>query len=216
MARTPVGDVLRRRSERIARRFHDAIAPPLLLARDLTAVVGLNAHGGGALEPLPFREEGRALVWRKPNADDTSLWVRAGDPAYRDAFCTFLEHVYGAGAIDLTHFDDYDVDHLFNRANALADDFLRVEGIASSINRSHGAGFERLNTHSTIAVAQRHRKEQRLMTFVSVLKVAGLKAPRSTTDTARLQPIYAFLLPNGWPRAVVDDAIADLLGKARF
>lgn len=207
----PIRTLLDQRASELARQFHRTFVPPLVQAQNLRQMIKLHSHGGGTIAELP---ESKGLVWSKTTNHTSSIWVRADDGNYRDTFRKFIDATYDA--VDWTDFAQFDVDHLYNKANAMPTDWLRIEGIAGGINKSHGASFERRNTGSTIEIANRASSEQGLMTFVVLMKIAGLKAPRKISDTQRMAPISAYFQSNGWPKKEIDDAVGALLEKSRW
>lgn len=211
MASQTVSAIIQRRIARLAARFNADAQPPLVAVADVAQAAATFAYGGGRVEPLAGFE-GRAVVWRRDTPDDSSVWAHPADP-HRAIFASFIETAYGA--VDWTGFSAFDVDHVFNKARAPAGHFLLLEAIPLGDNRSHGGGFERTNTASTIEKATAGR-EYRKLTFVSVLKLAGLKPPRALDDRERINPARDWLVRNGWSAREVEDAIETLLTKAAW
>lgn len=203
----------RQRASALARRFHKDLVPPLVVARDLPVVAALKSHGGGTVEKLAAYPD-KAWVWRLPNVDDCSVWARRRDERItRKIFEAFIEELYGK--VDYNVPGSYQVDHVYNKANAPIDYFIRLEIIPQRINGQHGGGFERRNTSSTIEIANRN-SEQGLMTFVMMLKIAGIAPPSSTEDTGQMAVVRHYFLQNGWHGQQIDQAIEALLTKAAW
>lgn len=192
--------IVRGRAERLIRQFHQGTIPPIL-AHDLKDA-GLQAvHAGGRVEPLAGVLD--AWVWRFP-ADPwrSSVWVPGWRENYKAAYLAFLRVVHNVDATDLPM--GYDVDHIYNRAGAAPHNLIRVEAVQSGVNRSHGAGFEKRASGSPITAARIARSGQiRNLSFVSVLKLAGIASPlvgsaRNAKD--RREKIISYLTQNGWTR----------------
>ncbi len=123
-----------------------------------------------------------------------------------------MQELYGD-----VHYGDrrlYPVDHVYNHANAPHDWYIRLEIIPRRTNSQHGGGFERKNTNSIIEIENRNRAHQSKMTFMMMLKIAGLPPPRSTDDTGRMNVARHYFLQNGWTAQQIDNALRSLLDKA--
>ena len=206
-----VHTIVRDRNEALIRHFNNDMMPPSIATHDIDALALTQTYRGGTVRPLS-EERSAGFVWLFPNPNDSSLWVRAGSSNYRSSYKSFISQSYGE--VDWTGFELYDVDHLFNRARAFAPQtLLRVEAVDKDVNRQHGASFERTNTSSS--VEQGNARDMRKMTFISVLKLASINAPRDENDTQALQLIEQYFVNRGWQREAIKQSISGLMSASR-
>jgi hypothetical protein len=210
MTARSIHTIARARSATLIEHFHSDMMPPVVATRDIESLALTVTYGGGTVENLAGESEG--IIWRFSAADDSSLWVRPNFDRYRAVYKQFIEKIYGS--VDWDGFEIYDVDHLFNRARAFdTSTLLRVEAVAKSVNRQHGFSFERSNSKSDIEKA--NGRDGRKLTFISVLKLAGINAPRSMDDHKGVLAVENYLMSHGWKKADIDLSLTSLFEKAR-
>lgn len=206
--------ILKSRAEALLRRFNDENMPPLVAAPNLAEPGLQHVYSGGKLGPIAGFGATDAMVWRFPDNDRSSLWVRQDFKAYREAYLAFVKQVYGVGG---TLPAGYDVDHIHNKARAPTAYWIRVEAVESRSNRSHGAGFEKRYGGSPITEARvAAGVKPILMNFVSALKLAGVLSPMisdNAASRARHTEIVEFFTQRGWSRQTVEQAL-DALAEA--
>ena len=127
------------------------------------------------LRPLDSAALGGGWVLECPSLRYASLWVRTADDSYRARYLAFLQQVHGFGGAEIP--PGWDVDHLYNRARGLhyGYRYLRLMLVSDSVNRSHGAGFEKA---IGISEADRNIGPIRKMDEIGYMKFMGIRAPR--------------------------------------
>jgi hypothetical protein len=156
------------RNEDLIRRFHEDRLPSHAALMNLKDAPQNHALGGGEIKPLPGALGPK--IWEKGTKHETSLWVPKTYSNYREAFFKFIKHLYG-NDVDMAGAKAYDVDHLFNRERASAGAMIRVEAVSASVNRSHGAGYEKTAGASTVAISRQAKMRPfTKIDFISVLK----------------------------------------------
>lgn len=135
-----------------------------------------------------------------------TCWVRDGYSGYRSAYAAFVKKIYGA--VDFDGFKEMEIDHLVAKGQKRSGGkYIRIEAINKSVNRSHGATVDK----SQAKQKGRSRRDQDNLTIISVLKLYGLKAPRSRNDGERLEEIRKKLKANGWDAKEAMKSIDNLL-----
>ncbi len=161
----------------------------------VVAIEGIHVLGSSYGGP-----EGRATRWlplqtgsaasavgamiQRTEGGVMSLWIDPALDNYVDLFRTFLEQHAKVDHSDLSV--RYDVDHLYNAARArnFGYKLVRLFPIPASINRSHGAGYEKAMTAADVG---RRRKVMKLMDEVSTMKFFGIRSPRKNGKLSATQ-----------------------------
>ncbi len=197
------------RNADLIRRFREDRLPPLCALMALDATPSKPALGGGTIPPLP--ESRGPMIWEKGTPHETSLWVPKSYGSYRNAFFAFVGHLCGPG-VDMARSGACDVGHLFNRERAPVGAMIRVEAVLASVNRSHGAGYEK--TSGASPVAPRRKADMRPFTkieFVSVLEIPGVPSPASADDRPRTGRIRQESSRLGFPADIIGRSLAEML-----
>jgi hypothetical protein len=201
------------RNEDLIRRFHEDRLPPHAALMNLKDAPQNHALGGGEIKPLPGALGPK--IWEKGTKHETSLWVPKTYSNYREAFFKFIKHLYG-NDVDMAGAKAYDVDHLFNRERASAGAMIRVEAVSASVNRSHGAGYEKTAGASTVAISRQAKMRPfTKIDFISVLKILGLPAPASVADKPRIDVIKQHSQKLGFTPDQIETGINNLLEIAK-
>lgn len=189
----------------------DTDVPPVVAVRALSDLENHLVHGAARVEEISRADLKAAILWRDA-PDRHSLWVRAAYSGYRGAYRTFVETVYGD--VDWDGFAEFDVDHLLNRARIKRlDYYLRVEAVRKEINQQHGRTIEKASGQNPREKAT--RKSERPLTAISILKLAGIEAPRGPGDHAAIAQAKAFLVGSQrWPAVAADQALEDMVHRA--
>lgn len=214
MAAASVDQIIRARAEHLLRRFHnDAMPPKMALAGPEIRQNMTLIWAKGAWEPLARYRESDVMMWR--DASDphrSSLWANPAFSGYRAAFGDFLKAAYGLSHVALP--PRTDVDHLQAKSTLNASAMIRMEAVAASPNRSHGASPEKAMASSTVTVGRKTRDHTPgSMTWLVALKLAGLLAPRighAPTAVARRDAAIEYFVQNGWDRASVEAGLENL------
>lgn len=206
-----IRDITARRTAQILIEDRDADAPPVVAVRALSDLQRHLVHGAARVEEISAGELKAAILWREA-PDRHSLWVRATYAGYRTAYRTFIGRVYQD--VDWSGFPEFDVDHLLNRARIRRlDYYLRVEAVQKEINQQHGRTIERASGQNPREKAT--RKAERPLTAISILKLAGIEAPRGPEDVAALARAKAFLVGSQrWEAAAAEMALQNMVHDA--
>ncbi|SIO14979.1 hypothetical protein [Vannielia litorea] len=196
------------RADHLLHQFHTAANPPAVnLPWDLLQV-NARVWGGSLVTDV----EGSSAFFIHPtNPTLSSVWAVPSYGSYRDAYLRFIKQAYGLANPSIP--GGLDVDHLRAKSTAAAGQFIRLEVVDKSANRS-GGGIEKRQTKSPVTkgrIARGHTPGS--MSFLVVLKLAGVLSPTvrsSATWQARRDAALTYLTSRGWNRDTVAEALDTL------
>lgn len=197
--------IAERRSDALRKWFHTREMPPVIAIIERRSLKEHPTEGGGDFEKLGRRRERNVYVWKKGDPESSSLWVLSSYSSYRSAYKAFIRSLYGQ--VDFTDFDQFHVDHLFAKGQRRAHaKYVRVEAVPKGTNMQHGFTVE----SDQAKQKTRKRRSHDHMSFLSVLKLMGLRAPRGPDDHAQIKKISRALEKDGWDRKEVEQALLTL------
>ncbi len=140
--------------------------------------------------------------------DESFVLVRPCYEQCREAYIDFINSVYGSDFSTQDLPKGIDIDHLLAKSNSPDYSWIRLEAVAASVNRSHGAGVEKRNSNSPITAARKQSNYHHgSMTWLSAAKLAALKSPlisKSKTASERSEAIIQYFVNMGFERKIVE------------
>ncbi len=164
------------------------------------------------IKPFPTPDLNCGFVQICPTLNYVFLWLPPEDEHYRDVYGQFLDAYHGVKE-PMTGFD---VDHLFNRARAIAMrlKFVRMVLLGPGENRSHGASYEAARTKGGVGTEGLERG----IDEVTLMKLCGVRSPRKGRPlTAAMQAHIARIAATfGIPPLEIERNIRELMEVAAF
>ena len=165
-----------------------------------------------AIEPFPESDMTNGFVQHCPSLGYKFLWLRPEDKGHLSKYKAFLRRFYDIHNIP----DCYEVDHLFNRARAIALNLshVRMVLLGRRENRSHGAGYEKSRTAGRMG----RSGNQRGIDEITLMKLCGIASPRkdrplSSEMLAHVQRMGAMF---GLPPLEIEANLRELMAVAAF
>lgn len=185
--------VIRREKDGLTAETRLAACPPFVAVNNLEDVTRYPSrlrHDYPATVQILSASKGGAFVVECPSLKAEALWVDTDNEHYREDYVTFLNARHGLKLSSIPK--PFDVDHLYNlqRAKVYGLRFLRTALTSCSVNRSHGAAYEKDLTRNE---ALRERRDHKLMDAISCMKYFGFLAPlREDPRESEIQAYLAF------------------------
>ncbi|HEX4595579.1 MAG TPA: hypothetical protein VH157_14945 [Bryobacteraceae bacterium] len=166
------------------------------------------------IESLHLEKPEQAFVQICDGLKYKFLWAHVDNEKYRDDYISFVRKFHALLLSDLP--GNLHVDHLYNRARAkdMQLPFVRMILLPSSINVSHGAGYEKQRTVGGIGKAGRERGIDEIV----LMKLWGISSPRKNAPlTPEMQAhLDRMSILFSIPRAELERNIRELMDVAAF
>lgn len=204
--------IAKARAATLLRQFaHGNPAPVIVLAPSLIEVTAYRF--GCTVTPIGNTPQSEAFALINPNMPDlSSVWALPSVTKYKDLYEAFLDLAYGTtGATAPAGFD---IDHLRAKALTPANCFIRLEAVNSSVNRSHGGGYETQMKDSTVTEARKKKGHVNgSMSWMVALKLAGVMSSLLATSPSaekRRAEAVKVMQTLGFSPAEIDEGLAAL------
>lgn len=203
--------IVRDRAEHLLASFNNqALVPPKMALGSLDIMNNVAALWGGQWKNIKINqcwfflhntEKVKSSVWVAPNLNDHS-------GAYKE----FVSQTYGIQKPILP--SGLDIDHLQAKATLPHGSIVRLEAVASTSNRSHGAGVEKRMSDSKVSDARKAANHTSgSMTWLVALKLAGVLSPKignSPSAQERQTAAIEYFASKGWNEALVKQGLDGL------
>nr|WP_170539748.1 hypothetical protein [Ruegeria arenilitoris] len=202
-------EIIEMRAGSLLEDFDTLGMPPLMSVSPELSFDILGRSLGGT-----FRQssDGGTMHFNNPDcAEKSFVMVRPSVTNHRDVYLKFINSRYETNFSNSDLPQGFDVDHLLAKSNCPSTNWIRLEAVLSTINRSHGGGVEKRNSTSQVIKARKsaeHRPGS--MTWLVAAKLAMIKSPlaqKAKSTSARKEALVEYFVSRGFERNHVEVGI---------